>query len=133
MTEVASVNQLLDDMAESLDRLALLQQRELNAIVEREHADVPAITSEKEKALAEVTRLDTMLSEHPDKDTLKEDAQLSAAVESIKQTLANIQHQNQVNERVVQSTLNSIDQLKQSILQSARKDSLTYNSKGKIR
>lgn len=133
MTEVASVNQLLDDMAESLDRLALLQQRELNAIVEREHADVPAITSEKEKALAEVTRLDTMLSEHPDKDTLKEDAQLSAAVESIKQTLANVQHQNQVNERVVQSTLNSIDQLKQSILQSARKDSLTYNSKGKIR
>jgi flagella synthesis protein FlgN len=133
MTEVASINQLLDDMAESLDRLALLQQRELNAIVEREHADVPAITSEKEKALAEVTRLDTMLSEHPDKDTLKEDAQLSAAVESIKQTLANVQHQNQVNERVVQSTLNSIDQLKQSILQSARKDSLTYNSKGKIR
>ena len=133
MTEVASVNQLLDDMAESLDRLALLQQRELNAIVEREHADVPAITSEKEKALAEVTRLDTMLSEHPDKDTLKEDAQLSAAVESIKQTLANVQHQNQVNERVVQSTLNSIDQLKQSILQSSRKDSLTYNSKGKIR
>ena len=133
MTEVASINQLLDDMAESLDRLALLQQRELNAIVEREHADVPAITSEKEKALAEVTRLDTLLSEHPDKDTLKEDAQLSAAVESIKQTLANVQHQNQVNERVVQSTLNSIDQLKQSILQSARKDSLTYNSKGKIR
>ena len=133
MTEVASINQLLDDMAESLDRLALLQQRELNAIVEREHADVPAITSEKEKALAEVTRLDTMLSEHPDKDTLKEDAQLAAAVESIKQTLANVQHQNQVNERVVQSTLNSIDQLKQSILQSARKDSLTYNSKGKIR
>jgi flagella synthesis protein FlgN len=74
-----------------------------------------------------------LLSEHPDKDTLKEDAQLAAAVESIKQTLANIQHQNQVNERVVQSTLNSIDQLKQSILQSARKDSLTYNSKGKIR
>mgnify|MGYP006409235851 FL=1 len=133
MTEVASVNQLLDDMAESLDRLALLQQRELNAIVEREHADVPAITSEKEKALAEVTRLDTLLSEHPDTDTLKEDAHLAAAVESIKQTLANVQHQNQVNERVVQSTLNSIDQLKQSILQSARKDSLTYNSKGKIR
>lgn len=133
MTVVASVNQLLEDMAESLDRLALLQQRELNAIVEREHADVPAITSEKEHALAEVARLDSMLSEHPEKDLLTEDADLADAVESIKNTLTNIQHQNQVNERVVQSTLNSIDQLKQSILQSARKDTLTYNSKGKIR
>jgi flagella synthesis protein FlgN len=133
MTVLAPVNELLQEMADSLDTLALLQQRELNAIVDRQHADVNAITEAKEKALARVNQLDQQLAEHPDKEQLKDDPDLAEAVAAIKSTLSNVQHQSQVNEQVVQSTLNSIDQLKQTILQSARKDSLTYDSKGKIR
>ena len=133
MTVLAPVNELLQEMADSLDTLALLQQRELNAIVDRQHADVNAITEAKEKALARVNQLDQQLAEHPDKEQLKDDPNLAEAVATIKSTLSNVQHQSQVNEQVVQSTLNSIDQLKQTILQSARKDSLTYDSKGKIR
>ena len=133
MTVLATVNELLQEMADSLDTLALLQQRELNAIVDRQHADVNAITEAKEKALARVNQLDQQLAEHPDKEQLKDDPNLAEAVAAIKSTLSNVQHQSQVNEQVVQSTLNSIDQLKQTILQSARKDSLTYDSKGKIR
>ena len=133
MTVLAPVNVLLQEMADSLDTLALLQQRELNAIVDRQHADVNAITEAKEKALARVNQLDQQLAEHPDKEQLKDDPDLAEAVAAIKNTLSDVQHQSQVNEQVVQSTLNNIEQLKQSILQSARKDSLTYNSKGKIR
>jgi len=133
MTVLAPVNELLQEMADSLDTLALLQQRELNAIVDRQHADVNAITEAKEKALARVNQLDQQLAEHPDKEQLKDDPDLAEAVATIKSTLSDVQHQSQVNEQVVQSTLNSIDQLKQTILQSARKDSLTYDSKGKIR
>ncbi|WP_417437132.1 flagellar export chaperone FlgN [Idiomarina abyssalis] len=133
MTVLAPVNELLQEMADSLDTLALLQQRELNAIVDRQHADVNAITEAKEKALARVNQLDQQLAEHPDKEQLKDDPDLAEAVAAIKSTLSDVQHQSQVNEQVVQSTLNSIDQLKQTILQSARKDSLTYDSKGKIR
>jgi flagella synthesis protein FlgN len=133
MTVLAPVNELLQEMADSLDTLALLQQRELNAIVDRQHADVSAITEAKEKALARVNQLDQQLAEHPDKEQLKDDPDLAEAVAAIKSTLNDVQHQSQVNEQVVQSTLNSIEQLKQTILQSARKDTLTYNSKGKIR
>ncbi|MGM0429509.1 MAG: flagellar export chaperone FlgN [Pseudomonadota bacterium] len=133
MTVLAPVNELLQEMADSLDTLALLQQRELNAIVDRQHASVNAITEAKEKALARVNELDQQLAEHPDKEQLKDDPDLAEAVAAIKSTLHEVQHQSQVNEQVVQSTLNSIEQLKQTILQSARKDSLTYNSKGKIR
>ncbi|MGM0906029.1 MAG: flagellar export chaperone FlgN [Pseudomonadota bacterium] len=133
MTVLAPVNELLQEMADSLDTLALLQQRELNAIVDRQHADVNAITEAKEKALARVNQLDQQLAEHPDKEQLKDDPDLAEAVAAIKSTLNDVQHQSQVNEQVVQSTLNNIEQLKQTILQSARKDSLTYNSKGKIR
>lgn len=133
MTVLAPVNDLLQDMADSLDSLALLQQRELNAMIERQHSDISAITLEKENALARVNQIDAQLAEHPDKDQLKDDPNLAEAVAAIRAALENVQHQSQVNERVVQSTLNSIDQLKQTILQSARKDTLTYNSKGKIR
>lgn len=133
MTVLAPVNDLLQDMADSLETLALLQQRELNAIVDRQHADVNAITEAKEKALVHISELDQQLAQHPDKEQLKDDPELSEAVAAIKANLADVQHQSQVNERVVQSTLNSIEQLKQTILQSARKDTLTYNSKGKIR
>lgn len=133
MAVLTPVNELLQELAESLDTLALLQQRELNAVVDRQHADVNALTLEKENALKRITELDQQLASHPDKDQLKDDPDLSEAVSSIKATLAETQQQSQVNEQVVQSTLNNIDQLKQTILQSARKDTLTYNSKGKIR
>lgn len=133
MTVLAPVNDILQDMADSLENLALLQQRELTAIVERQHADVNALTDAKEKALVHISELDQQLAQHPDNDQLKDDPDLAEAVATIEATLSDIQHQSQVNERVVQSTLNSIDQLKQTILQSARKDTLTYNSKGKIR
>lgn len=133
MTVLAPVNDILQDMADSLENLALLQQRELNAIVERQHADVNAIADAKEKTLIYISELDQQLAQHPDNEQLKDDADLAEAVAAIKATLSDVQHQSQVNERVVQSTLNSIEQLKQSILQSARKDTLTYNSKGKIR
>lgn len=52
MTVLAPVNDILQDMADSLENLALLQQRELNAIVERQHADVNAIADAKEKRLS---------------------------------------------------------------------------------
>jgi len=133
MTVLAPVNEILQDMADSLENLALLQQRELNAIVERQHADVNAIADAKEKTLIYISELDQQLAQHPDNEQLKDDPDLAEAVAAIKTTLSDVQHQSQVNERVVQSTLNSIEQLKQSILQSARKDTLTYNSKGKIR
>ncbi len=133
MTVLAPVNEILQDMADSLENLALLQQRELNAIVERQHANVNAIADAKEKTLIYISELDQQLAQHPDNEQLKDDADLAEAVAAIKATLSDVQHQSQVNERVVQSTLNSIEQLKQSILQSARKDTLTYNSKGKIR
>lgn len=133
MTVLAPVNEILQDMADSLENLALLQQRELNAIVERQHADVNAIADAKEKTLIYISELDQQLAQHPDNEQLKDDPDLAEAVAAIKATLSDVQHQSQVNERVVQSTLNSIEQLKQSILQSARKDTLTYNSKGKIR
>lgn len=133
MAVLTPVNELLQELAESLDTLALLQQRELNAVVDRQHADVSALTLEKENALKRITELDQQLASHPDKDQLQDDPDLSEAVSSIKATLAETQQQSQVNEQVVQSTLNNIDQLKQTILQSARKDTLTYNSKGKIR
>lgn len=133
MTVLAPVNDILQDMADSLENLALLQQRELNAIVERQHADVNAIADAKEKTLIYISELDQQLAQHPDNEQLKDDPDLAEAVAAIKTTLSDVQHQSQVNERVVQSTLNSIEQLKQSILQSARKDTLTYNSKGKIR
>lgn len=133
MTVLAPVNEILQDMADSLENLALLQQRELNAIVERQHADVNAIADAKEKTLIYISELDQQLAQHPDNEQLKDDPDLAEAVAAIKTTLSDVQHQSQVNERVVQSTLNSIEQLKQTILQSARKDTLTYNSKGKIR
>lgn len=133
MAVLAPVNELLQELAESLDTLALLQQRELNAMVDRQHADMNALTLEKENALKRITELDQQLASHPDKEQLKDDPNLAEAVSSIKASLAETQQQSQVNERVVQSTLNNIEQLKQTILQSARKDTLTYNSKGKIR
>ncbi|TDP40325.1 flagella synthesis protein FlgN [Idiomarina aquatica] len=127
------VNELLQQLADSLDALAALQQQELKAIVERQHSSVADIAQQKAQQLEQVSSLDATLREHPDANLLKDDDALAAQVTEIKRQLADVQQQSAVNERVVQSTLNSIEQLKQAILSNAKKDSLTYNAKGKIR
>ena len=127
------VNELLQQLADSLDALAALQQQELKAIVERQHSSVADIAQQKAQQLEQVSSLDATLREHPDANLLKDDGALAAQVTEIKRQLADVQQQSAVNERVVQSTLNSIEQLKQAILSNAKKDSLTYNAKGKIR
>lgn len=127
------VNELVQQLADSLDALAVLQQQELKAIVEREHSQVAEFAQQKAQQLEQVSSLDATLREHPDANLLKDDEALAAQVAEIKRQLADVQQQSAVNERVVQSTLNSIEQLKQAILSNAKKDSLTYNAKGKIR
>ena len=127
------VNELLQQLADSLDALAALQQQELKAIVERQHSSVADIAQQKAQQLEQVSSLDATLREHPDANLLKDDDDLAAQVTEIKRQLADVQQQSAVNERVVQSTLNSIEQLKQAILSNAKKDSQTYNAKGKIR
>ena len=127
------VNELLQQLADSLDTLAALQQQELKAIVERQHSQVAELAQQKAQQLEQVSTLDAALREHPDANLLKDDEAMAAQVAEIKRQLADVQQQSAVNERVVQSTLNSIEQLKQAILANAKKDSLTYNAKGKIR
>lgn len=127
------VNELLQQLADSLDTLAALQQQELKAIVERQHSQVAELAQQKAQQLEQVSTLDAALREHPDANLLKDDEAMAAQVAEIKRQLADVQQQSAVNERVVQSTLNSIEQLKQAILSNAKKDSLTYNAKGKIR
>ena len=129
----APVNELLQQLADSLDALAVSQQQELKAIVERQHSRVAELAEQKAQQLTLINDLDTALRDHPDADLLRDDEQLAQQVAAIKEQLAAIKHQSTVNEHVVQSTLNSIEQLKQTILSNARKDSLTYNAKGKIR
>ncbi|MGM0526759.1 MAG: flagellar export chaperone FlgN [Pseudomonadota bacterium] len=129
----ATVNELLQQLADSLDALAVSQQQELQAIVERHHSRVAELAQQKAQHLTAVSELDTKLREHPDNNLLQDDPELAEQVSLVKQQLIEVQQQSAVNERVVQSTLNSIEQLKQAILSSAKKDSLTYNAKGKIR
>lgn len=129
----APIGDLLQQLTNSLDALAACQQEELSAVVDREHAQVAQLAQQKVTLLEQVQQLDTTLSQHPDKQQLKDNPELAQAVSDIKDQLAQVQQQNAVNERVVQSTLNSIEQLKQAILTSAKKDSLTYDAKGKVR
>lgn len=130
---VTPVNELLQQLAESLDALAVAQQQELQAIVERQHARVAELAAEKASLLEQVSQFDVALREHPDANLLTEDETLAQQVVEIQRQLADVQQQSAINERVVQSTLNNIEQLKQAILSSAKKDTLTYNAKGKMR
>lgn len=130
---VTPVKELLQQLADSLDALAVSQQQELNAIVEREHSRVAELTNLKEQHLVAVSDLDRQLQEHPDNHLLRDDSELAEQVAATQKLLAEVRQQNEINERVVQSTLNSIEQLKQGILTNAKKDSLTYNAKGKMR
>ena len=132
-TTATPVHELLQQLADSLDALAVSQQQELQAIVERQHGRVAELAEQKAQQLSRITDLDTALRDHPHANLLTDDEQLAQQVAAIKEQLATIKHQSSVNEQVVHSTLNSIEQLKQAILSNARKDSLTYNAKGKIR
>ncbi|WP_404401911.1 flagellar protein FlgN [Idiomarina seosinensis] len=129
----AALTDHLQQLADSLDALAACQQQELKAIVDRQHRRVAELAEQKAELLTQVSEADNALRQHPDSEQLQQDPELAEQVAIIKQQLEAVKQQSAVNERVVHSTLNSIEQLKQTIISNVKKDSMTYNAKGKMR
>jgi len=128
-----TITESIEQLRQSLQELFSVQQQELDAIVSRQHLDISTYTERKEALLQRITELDGYLAQHPESQQLVENPELAKQVEELQSTLQECQRQNQVNEQVVAVTLNRIQQLRSSLIQSHRKESMTYDGKGRIR
>ncbi|EKE82066.1 flagellar export chaperone FlgN [Idiomarina xiamenensis] len=134
MSETApKLSVLLQQLAQQLVDLDAVQQQELQAIANRSHRHVAELAAAKQQLLDAIQSTDQQLAAHPDKQQLNDDTELRQQRQHIEQLLQDCQQRNDVNERMVASTLNDIEQLRQAILTSVKSDQVTYNQKGKIR
>ena len=130
------LTEVLDLMTQTLEQLRECQHHELTAVVEREHARVAELTDIKATLLEQLQEYDAFIAQHPDKSLLQSDDELAAQMRIINDLLARVKQQSDVNEQVVNRTLSNIEQLKQTIIRhasQARGDTVTYDSKGRIR
>ncbi|RUO79847.1 flagellar biosynthesis protein FlgN [Idiomarina tyrosinivorans] len=128
-----SLDTLLDDLCTALIDLQAVQSRELEAVVQHQHKQVAALAAEKASLTDKIQALDNQVAQHFTQQSVKDDPALQGKVNRAQELLDTCKQQNAVNEQVVNTTLNNIEQLKQQILKSARGDTMTYDSQGKFR
>lgn len=128
-----SLDTLLDDLCTALIDLQAVQRRELEAVVQHQHKKVAALAAEKASLTEKIKTLDSQVAQHFTQQSVKDDPALQGKVNRAQELLDTCKQQNAVNEQVVNTTLNNIEQLKQQILKSARGDTMTYDSQGKFR
>lgn len=133
MSLTYSLEESLQKLQHHVQELSALQEQELQAVIDHEHALVATLTDDKVTLLNQISELDSYLSNHPDLSRLRDDPELANQVSELQVALDEVKRQSQVNEQVVKVTLSRIEQLRDTLIRTHRQDSVTYDGKGRIR
>lgn len=124
------ISDLLTLQRDNLNHLMSLLAEELDAFKNRDPDLVEKIAQNKLTSLQNIEATDKKIALLPDLNRLKEDPDFSLGIEYIQQLLSQVKAQNQVNERVIRTSLGNLQRLKQGILALKNQDAMTYDKLG---
>lgn len=124
---------LLQQQQDNLNQLMGLLDSELSAFKSRKADEVYQIAQSKNELINQIQQVDKSIAELADIDSLKTQDDFAAKVEQIEITLAEIKNKNSINERVIRTSLNNVQRLKQSILALKNSDAMTYDKQGQAK
>ncbi|EWH09940.1 flagellar synthesis protein FlgN [Catenovulum agarivorans DS-2] len=122
--------ELLQQQQDNLNQLIILLEQELSAFKSRQADEVYQIAQSKNALIDQIQQTDKSISELADLEQLKAQDDFAAKVEQIENTLAEVKNKNAINERVIRTSLNNVQRLKQSILALKNADAMTYDKQG---
>ncbi|WP_017446326.1 flagellar export chaperone FlgN [Gayadomonas joobiniege] len=124
------VSELLNRQKESLKNLMALLTRELDAFKLRQPQQIEELNQQKVVLLQQIESLDKSIEQLPELAALKQQDEFIDAVAEIQTLLADVKSQNQINERVIRTSLGNLQRLKQKILSLKNHDAMTYDKLG---
>jgi flagella synthesis protein FlgN len=130
---MSTVYQLIEQQINQLKTFNALMHSELDAFKERKPDTLVAIAEQKLALLKAITAIDDAISDATDLANAKEDKAFMDKVVECDILLNEIKIQNNINETVVQTSLNNVGKLKHSLLSLKNADTMTYNKAGKTK
>ncbi|WMC11332.1 flagellar export chaperone FlgN [Oceanimonas pelagia] len=126
-----SLDTLLQQQQEQLERLLELTERELQLIVRRKALELPPLTEQKQQLLLDIQATDASLCAHPEVEQLKTTHQ--SRVDALRALMARCRERNQVAEQVLEQSLAGTRQLANILSRLHERQSMTYDQKGHTR
>lgn len=124
---------LLQQQQDNLNQLKVLLDEELSAFKNRQADEVYQIAQSKNELIDQIQQTDKSIAELADLAELKTQDDFAGKVEQIENTLAQVKSKNAINERVIRTSLNNVQRLKQSILALKNADAMTYDKQGQAK
>ena len=123
--------ELLEHQNLLLDSLLTLLEEEFNFLKQRQVSELPEIAHQKQQLLEQLQQQDQQISQHPDRDALKDE--LSPLKEALVEKLRHCQDKNEVNGKLIELNLAANRRLGSVLTQLRDRNSMTYDSKGSAR
>ena len=123
--------ELLERQNLLLDSLLTLLEEEFNLLKQRQVSELPEIANQKQQLLEQLQQQDHQISQHPDRDALKDE--LSPLKEMLVEKLRDCQEKNEVNGKLIELNLAANRRLGSVLTQLRDRNSMTYDSKGSAR
>ncbi|KJG57539.1 molecular chaperone [Photobacterium kishitanii] len=126
-----TIEQLLELQHAALVSLAELLNQEKIAIAHRRALEIEQFAKEKLAIINSVQQHDYLIANHPQRQQLHDDAQLSQQVKQIQQLVTLCKQRNDINGEVLQRAQLSFHKLNNLFQQSRGRHQMTYNCDGK--
>ncbi|CEO40007.1 molecular chaperone [Photobacterium kishitanii] len=126
-----TIEQLLELQHAALVSLAELLNQEKIAIAHRRALEIEQFAKEKLAIINSVQQHDYLIANHPQRQQLHDDVQLSQQVEQIQQLVTLCKQRNDINGEVLQRAQLSFHKLNNLFQQSRGRHQMTYNCDGK--
>ena len=123
--------ELLEHQNLLLDSLLTLLEEEFNFLKQRQVSELPEIAHQKQLLLEQLQQQDQQISQHPDRDALKDE--LSPLKELLVEKLRHCQEKNEVNGKLIELNLAANRRLGSVLTQLRDRNSMTYDNKGSTR
>lgn len=129
MTQLVNV---LEQQCERMQALQLMLDSELHLISTREPEALMKLVHDKEQLLEQIQQADTALGQLYQQQPEEADTeQVKALAQQLKTALQECQYRTEINQKAVEQGQLRIEHLRNLLLESRAKESMTYNSSGK--
>lgn len=131
MSSATSSHQLLEQQLTQLHSLEVLLLKEREVLQQHSPDALLAVTAEKKALLAQIEEFDRSIGSNLQFIDDKKQGLLDEALSQVTEALEKCQEINLVNGQVIQHSQLAVERMKNSLLDSQSRSSVTYDSKGK--
>ena len=128
------MSQLVSTLQQQCENMQMLQQlldNELHLISTREPEALMKLVTEKEQLLEKIQQLDGDINQLYNQQQGTDEQVVQELAEKLKSLLSECQYRTEINRKAVEQGQLRIEHLRNLLLESRAKESMTYNSYGK--